>query len=305
MTRYEFAAGLNSCLDRVSELIAAGTTNLITGEDLAIVQKLQAEFATELSVLRGRVDALDARTAQLEANQFSTTTKLNAEIIVVVTDTSGNRVGDSRDRTNTIVANRGRLNLETSFTGRDMLRTRLEFGNLGSLAEETGTNMTALNFDGNTDNTITVPHVLYVTPLTSNLALTVGSTGVGYPDITDLLTPPTIATDSEGIPSKFGQYNPLYRRGGGGAAVNWTIAKNLTLTVGYIAGKPNLSQSSNGLFNGSYNALVQLAYRGDRGAIGVAYSRTFAPSGKADITGGTGSFLAAQPFGILLHPAIL
>ena len=74
MTRYEFAAGLNSCLDRVSELIAAGTTNLITGEDLAIVQKLQAEFARELSVLRGRVDTLDARTAQLEANQFSTTT---------------------------------------------------------------------------------------------------------------------------------------------------------------------------------------------------------------------------------------
>jgi hypothetical protein len=112
-----------------------------------------------------------------------------------------------------------------------------------------------------------------------------------------LLTPPTIATDSEGIPSKFGQYNPLYRRGGGGAAVNWTIVKNLTLTVGYIAGNPNLSQSSNGLFNGSYNALVQLAYRRDRGAIGVAYSRTFAPSGKADITGGTGSFLAARPFG--------
>jgi len=107
----------------------------------------------------------------------------------------------------------------------------------------------------------------------------------------------TIATDSEGIPSKFGQYNPLYRGGGGGAAVNWTIVKNLTLTVGYIAGNPNLSQSSNGLFNGSYNALVQLAYRGDRGAIGVAYSRTFAPSGKADITGGTGSFLAARPFG--------
>jgi hypothetical protein len=31
--------------------------------------------------------------------------------------------------------------------------------------------------------------------------------------------------------------------------------------------------------------------------IGVAYSRTFAPSGKADLTGGTGSFLAARPFG--------
>ena len=48
----------------------------------------------------------------------------------------------------------------------------------------------------------------------------------------------TIATDSEGIPSKFGQYNPLYRGGGGGAAVNWTIVKNLTQTVDYIAGIP-------------------------------------------------------------------
>ena len=138
LTRYEFAAGLNSRLDRVSELIATGTTNLVTREDLAIVQKLQAEFATGLSVLRGRVDALDARTAELEANQFSTTTKLNAEIIVVVTDISGNSVGDSRDRTNTILANRGRLNFETSFTGRDMLRSRLEFGNLGRrISDET------------------------------------------------------------------------------------------------------------------------------------------------------------------------
>lgn len=297
IARYEFAAGLNSCLDRLRELITAGTTNLVTREDLAIVQKLQEEFASELSVLRGRVDTLDARTAELEANQFSTTTKLNAEIIVVVTDTSGNSAGGSRDRTNTILANRGRLNFETSFTGRDMLRTRLEFGNFGSIAKETGTNMTALNFDGNTGNTITVPHVLYVTPLTSNLSLTVGPSGVGYPDITDLLTPATIASDSEGIPSKFGQYSPIYRRGGGGAAVNWTVAKNLTLTVGYVAGNPNLSQQSNGLFNGSYNALVQLAYRGDRGAIGVAYSRSFAPSDKVDLTGGTGSFLASRPFG--------
>ena len=297
MTRYEFAAGLNSCLDRVSELIAAGTTNLVTREDLAIVQKLQTEFATELSVLRGRVDALDARTAELEANQFSTTTKLNGEIIVVVTDTGGNSVGESRDRTNTILAHRSRLIFETSFTGRDLLRTRLEFANLGPIAEKTGTNMTTLNFESNTGNAVILPHILYFTPLTSNLSLTVGPTGVGYPDITDLLTPPTIASDSDGIPSKFGQYSPLYRRGGGGAAVNWTVAKNLTLTVGYIAADPNISHQSNGLFNGSYNALVQLAYRGDRGAIGVAYSRSSAPSDKVDLTGGTGSFLAARPFG--------
>jgi hypothetical protein len=33
MTRYEFAAGLNACLDRVNELIAAATADLVRRED--------------------------------------------------------------------------------------------------------------------------------------------------------------------------------------------------------------------------------------------------------------------------------
>ena len=81
MTRYEFAAGLNACLDKVSELIRAGTGNLATKDDLAALQRLQEEFAAELATLRGRVDALEARTSELEANQFSTTTKLTGEAI--------------------------------------------------------------------------------------------------------------------------------------------------------------------------------------------------------------------------------
>ena len=63
MTRYEFAAGLNACLDKVTELIRAGTGNLATKEDLMTLQKLQEEFAAELATLRGRVDGLEARTA--------------------------------------------------------------------------------------------------------------------------------------------------------------------------------------------------------------------------------------------------
>src|SRR4028118_1835913 len=53
MTRYEFAAGLNACLDKVSEVIRAGTANLATKEDLAALQRLQDEFAAELATLRG------------------------------------------------------------------------------------------------------------------------------------------------------------------------------------------------------------------------------------------------------------
>jgi len=63
MTRYEAAALLNACLDRISE---------VTDE----LKKLMAEFEKELAVLRGRVDGLEAKVGELEANQFSTTTKL-------------------------------------------------------------------------------------------------------------------------------------------------------------------------------------------------------------------------------------
>ena len=56
MTRYEFAAGLNSCMDRVNDLIAASTADMAKKEDLATLRKLQEQFAAELATLRGRVD---------------------------------------------------------------------------------------------------------------------------------------------------------------------------------------------------------------------------------------------------------
>ena len=49
LTRYEFAAGLNACLDRVNELIATATADLVTKEDLAVLQRLQEEFSAELA----------------------------------------------------------------------------------------------------------------------------------------------------------------------------------------------------------------------------------------------------------------
>ncbi|MFN7631436.1 MAG: iron uptake porin, partial [Cyanobacteriota bacterium] len=61
MTRYEAAALLNACLDRITE---------ITDE----LKKLMKEFEKELAVIRGRVDGLEARVGELEATQFSTTT---------------------------------------------------------------------------------------------------------------------------------------------------------------------------------------------------------------------------------------
>ena len=53
MTRYEAAALLNACLDRIIE---------VTDE----LRRLIKEFETELAVIRGRVDGLEARVGELE-----------------------------------------------------------------------------------------------------------------------------------------------------------------------------------------------------------------------------------------------
>ena len=71
MTRFEAAALLNACLDRVTE---------VTDE----LKRLMKEFEKELAILKGRVDGLEARVGELEATQFSTTTKLKGAAYFVI-----------------------------------------------------------------------------------------------------------------------------------------------------------------------------------------------------------------------------
>jgi len=120
MTRYEFAAGLNACLDKINEIIASGLADKVSRDDLAAIQKLQEEFAAELATLRGRVDSLEGKVATLESQQFSTTTKLEGQAIFAISGATDK---------NTVIAARSRLNLNTSFTGNDLLVTRLDSGN--------------------------------------------------------------------------------------------------------------------------------------------------------------------------------
>jgi len=77
LTRYEFAAGLN-------QMIEAGLKNKVSRDDMVTLQRLQDEFTGELTALRGRVDTVEASTAQLEADQFSTTTLVLADFVVTV-----------------------------------------------------------------------------------------------------------------------------------------------------------------------------------------------------------------------------
>lgn len=128
LTRYEFAAGLNACLDRINELVTQDLGGRFSAEDLTRLQRLQEEFSSELEALRGRMDDLENRTAELEANQFSTTTSLRGQTIIAF---NGGFQGDADDP-NTVLLSRVRLNLVTSFTGTDTLLTQLETGTGGA-----------------------------------------------------------------------------------------------------------------------------------------------------------------------------
>ncbi|MEH2348608.1 MAG: iron uptake porin [Nostoc sp.] len=299
LTRYEFAAGLNACLDRVNELIATATADLVTKQDLATLQRLQEEFSAELATLRGRVDSLEARTAELEANQFSTTTKLVGEAVFGVTDVFGGRNGDNN---NTVFQDRVRLDLQTSFTGRDVLHTRLAAGNAQPFAIDginSGAEGTQTFQVGNTGgNAVTIDRLTYEVPIgPANVYL--AASGGRHSQYAAVNNPYFFDnTDGgNGALSTFASESPIYRIGGGaGIALNLPLGKgggilgNSSITAGYLASQANNPGLSQGLTNGDYAALGQLNFSvGDRVALAATYVHGYSASGALFDSGSQGT----------------
>ncbi|MBN3922614.1 iron uptake porin [Nostoc sp. NMS4] len=273
MTRYEFAAGLNACLSRINELITTSTAELVKKEDLAKLQKLQEQFAAELVTLRGRVDAVEERTAELQANQFSTTTKLNGEAIIAAIDATGG--APNKSDPNIILVNRVRLNLTTSFTGKDLLITGLQAYNFlggangqGSLQESLGLAAPLLSassartsfepqFPGLNVNTLSsvgansvqLYKLLYIFPVAEKLTLFAGTaaeTSDAFPAIT-----PFYGEGQESI-SRFAGLNPVLRVSGGtsgtglasAAGFIFNISPNLDFRALYGSVNANLPEKS-------------------------------------------------------------
>ncbi|MBC8123505.1 MAG: carbohydrate porin [Gemmatimonadaceae bacterium] len=165
LTRYEFAAGLNAALEKVNELITAGNADRVTKEDLATLQRLQDEFRTELAALRGRVDALESKTKEIESKLFSTTAKLDAELVFAVSiqgaDTDALIFRDATaggdplpgGATNAVFLNRTRLNFRANslITPGDQLRVRLG----GSAGESAPYNVGRIDYVGTSGNAST------------------------------------------------------------------------------------------------------------------------------------------------------
>ena len=276
LSRYEFAAGLNACLDRVNELIATATSDIVKKEDLAQLQKLQEEFSAELATLRGRVDSLEARTAELEANQFSTTTKLQGQIVAVVSDVfSGDNVNGAEiaDK-NTTLGVRARIEFVTSFTGEDTLFTRIQTNNIFS--PNINTPEGNLFFAGDGTNDAFIDALFYAFPLGKQTEVKLIANAGAADDLTSTVN----IFDGDGAfgaLSTFGTRNPIYNQiGGAGLGVTHEFSDQLALSLGYLSGTANDPSPKNGLFDGAYGALAQLTVKpSDRITIGLTYINSY------------------------------
>lgn len=334
LTRYEFAAGLNACLDQIARQMGSATANFVTKEDVAILQRLQEEFAAELATLRGRVDSLEARTSELKANQFSTTTKLYGLTFFNLTDTrAGGTVkaeGTSpftatRDDSGRPIVRRVKsdtqptfsylswLSLVTSFTGRDSLLMVLAVGNGNGAANQyvsAGQTFKAgipfsVQTGGPVANQLIVRDLYYSFPVGDRLRVIFGPQVDWFSHFDQNAFAPYYLT---GVSSFNSINSPLVGNParGSGAVVEWYPSRQLEFHAGYLAenkeflsGIRTAADPTKGLFGRTNSLTAELTFKpSSRANIRLMYSHVNLPnngSGQVDESTPIAGVLDAGP----------
>ncbi|MBD2187705.1 iron uptake porin [Pseudanabaena mucicola] len=266
VSRYEFAAGLNACLDKINEIIATGLADKVSQEDLATLQSLQENFGAELATLRGRIDGLDAKITKLETQQFSTTTKLYGQAIFGLQGRFGNssdinfrdgirNINEADQGTNITFGYNLGLSLLTQFdaANRSILLVSLSASNLslGSGISPLRDSYTLLGYEGNTNNQFLLSDLSYRFRVSDKAAFIVGAAGVSPSAV--FRGPNRIESSGSGPLSAFAQRNPILGLGGGRAGVgfDWQVSDRVSLQGVYAAGDP-ANPTTGGLTGGSY-----------------------------------------------------
>ena len=161
LTRFEAASIVNSCLGNVAEV-----TN--------VERSLIDEFSSELALLRGRIDGIEARMNEFEAGTFSSTTTLDGKAVFIAGAVDGNsELSESVTTTDAVHAGFVyQMNLNTSFTGDDNLYVRLKTTN--GLKQFTSKPGTYLNEAGSYTGTLAVDKIWYTFPVGDRITGTIG-----------------------------------------------------------------------------------------------------------------------------------
>ncbi|MBD1910769.1 MULTISPECIES: iron uptake porin [unclassified Leptolyngbya] len=248
LSRFEFAAGLAACLDAI-----AGTN--LDAEQITRVEALQREFSAELTALRGRVDTLEAQVDELEANQFSTTTRLFGQAVVGV---QGRNENDftffvdelTDDETSVNLITNLQLSLLTQFDERTILLTGLQAGDGGTVEDGPAlSNFFRLGYEGDTDNDFRLSDLSLRHLIGDDFAIIVGAEGLNAVNVFR----GTNRVEGAGLGplSLFAQRNPIIGMGNGegGLGFDWQIADRISLQGVYSSSLPS-DTNLGGLFGG-------------------------------------------------------
>lgn len=270
LSRWEFAAGLNACMNVMERLLQENVA--VLREDIDKLKALAQQFEQELAALGARVDNLEARTSYLEDHQFSTTTKLSGLVFMNVTNaTAGGNikvnatnldvpleirspgrdaatgqpiVSTQPDDAQTTFSFLTWLTLTTSFTGKDSLVTQLASGNGNSPANVYAsagmyntfgvpfTDQTAGPNIGSNRSEVVIRELFYQFPAADNLEIVVGPRVNWYRYFDNNRF--TFFLNGAGSFNSGGSslLNAIDR--GAGAVVSWKILPELKLNVAYL-----------------------------------------------------------------------
>lgn len=269
-----------------------------------------------------------------EKQQFLTTTKLRGEVIFSISDTFGDRAvrsgngtrlgtvasGVTRDnKTNPIFSDRVRIALETSFTGKDLLRIRLQARNTTPYSGNlTGTNETRLGYDGSDNNSVLVDKLFYRFSLGDNFRVQLDAANVEFYDsLITMLSP--FESAGAGAVSRFGRFSSIYRvnnpqlnttglSGAAGVTAAYKFSDAFRLEGGFSGSSAsNNPISGGGLFNGDYAAIAQVVFTPSKAlTIGLTYAHSYygpgtlvgdsANGNRANLTASIGTAYASNPF---------
>lgn len=300
LTRYEFVATLMSAIAQLDDRVRLDRQQYIGRRDYEILARLVNQFDENIGLLDTRVTDQESRTAFLEASRFSPTARLHGEAIIALNDQYG---GDRS--VETTLQHRLRLEVATSFSGRDRLHTRFVAGGTPpALEDESGDRLTADDtgegilvqaLGGDTDSQFDLDWLAYEFPLgnarsaqaSQRFHAYVSASGGLHSHYVNTTISPYFddGTGGNGSISAFSQFSPIYSIGGGtGVGLDAALDNHdrVAISLGYMVDRASQPDVGSGLFNGDYSLLGQVTLRPtEHLQLGVTYVHGFHSEGEA------------------------
>jgi len=274
MTRYEAAALLNSCLEKAAQ---------INEEERALLN----EFRSELAVIKGRSGAIEDATSNFEAGMFSPTTKISGKTVftvgAAVTEHAAGEPSAAPEKNAVTFLYDTTLSLSSTFTGDDLLVTKLRTSNVASGEPFAADGITPLETFPQTDasDNLKIARNYYQFPVSDALTATIGAK-VRQDDML-AVWPSSYPGDSVLDSLTYGGANAAYSlTTGAGAGLSYTSG-NISASVLFVSEEGSTADPTSGgvLTNGgSDDVSAQLAWTGEDLTVAAVY--TAADNGNTD-----------------------